>query len=331
MKRILGILLALMLVVTLVPAAGINAPENTADAATTTYKFLDLYDTNGLSYLTADGHYYRLKVTTESSKLQYKATYGGTWKTLSTQKTGDVEFGHCLVTNGKKVFFSKVDYSDFSSKIYSVNTDGSNLTLLKKMSGFSNAVNYYGGELYFARTQVSEEDDITALYSINVSTKVMKKRSASYNMMITVQGSGNSRYIVGRKYDNGISSLIFYDCRENRLVKTIKGITGAAKGRNGKVYFLKENKIDNTFTENGTRNCTYELRRVNIDGTSNVALAKSERVGSAYGIFLEYPDIWYYMTDRSTETEVYFEYNCSTKEFREIDETTFWAGVNAVG
>lgn len=319
-KMAVALALMILLVVALIPA-----PVQAAEV--TWYRGEPGYSVENKAKI-GDGYFWYEYEYTEDSTitvLRYSATKSGKGVKLASMEY-PYYYGETILFNGTKVYYSTHDYDrgDESSKfrIHSVSKTGKNKVTLRTLTvkdscGFTELLSVYNGKVYFSRFDKDWEENKTTgkLCTINMKkdTKTGKYLVSTVNKDFPCAESGgaNSRYIYGKagngEYYSTSGTLKIYDCKEKKVVRTVKNVTKFAC-TSGKLYYA-QNGGEYTPTKS-----IYSASTSGLNKKLIVKLSESQGFGNLFSKYLYYWD---------QNSMVHYKYNLAKGTTEEIDQMQF--------
>ncbi len=263
----------------------------------------------------AGGWYWKRYVCADlsTSTLYYSKTEEGTGRKLVRLKLGE-EYGSNymnseILTNGTKVYYA-TEYWDpwtkHKARIYSVGTNGKNKKLVKTLTmqpgETVNLVHVYNDRLYFEK---HKDEGKCKLYCLTLGkTQKLTKVSANFDFCIGTGIEPGARYLYGRSWND--RSIKVFDCRTNKIIRTIAGYVSGFKAEQGKVYY--------TVYDEAFRTKVYQASLSGAGRTLLLTLPSDASVDSFDSTAVYYQQ----MVETETGAEQFHVYDLAAKTHRSI-------------
>lgn len=242
-------------------------------------------------------------------------------------------FGDTIMFNGTKVYYTTMSdpYDPAAEgkvkiRICSVSKTGKNKKTVKTISVSDDCLNtkllsVYNNRLYFTRYNLNWEGNVTEgkLYSMNLSGDSKTVKCHSNDFPYAESGAGGSRYIYAKegnhKYWSNTDTLKIYDCKENKVVRSIKNVYKFTCS-GSKLYYTA---VD---SETGSIKAVYSTSASGKDKKQILKFGGEYRYGNLFA-----DSIYYY----ASEGGKYYKYILKDGSKKEIDEWEFLTSQGPMG
>lgn len=256
-------------------------------------------------------YFYSDSILDDEAWVSYTCIYvsntpDGKGKRLAKLNDMNAYLDRWILSDGSKVYYSYMDTDTGKYKIYRVSVDGKNRKRIKTLSpkdGLELSLSsVYSGKLYYVWGNGYWGSG--SLYTITLKDDYKVTRRNKDFSPYAGYSSGGSRYLYG--FSDSKQGLRIYDCKTDKIIRTIPGIISEVEVKKGKLCYLVQD------VENGL----YKFYAASLSGKTKTLLLKIDS-SCMFGQF-DPECVYYYDTDY-----IPYRYDVETKEHVQIAEEEF--------
>ncbi|MBR4861586.1 MAG: hypothetical protein IKU09_05230 [Firmicutes bacterium] len=211
-----------------------------------------------------------------------------------------------ILSNGSKVYYSYMETDTGKYKIYRVDVDGKNRKRIKTLSPKGDWTlslsSIYNSKLYYVWGNGYWGSG--SLYTITLKDGYKVTRRHKDFSPYAGYASGGSRYLYG--FSDSKQGLRVYDCKTDKIIRTIPGIISEVEVKKGKLCYLVQD------VEKGT----LKFYAASLSGKTKTLLLEVDS-DCMFGQF-DPESVYYYDTDG-----VPYRYDVESKEHVKITDDEF--------